>query len=61
MDQPVTSSSRSIPYRSVSSRCWARTSSPMVTFGNAPALNGGGVLLGEDEKPLANWPGSTMK
>ena len=33
----------------------------MVTFGNAPPLNGGGVLLGDDEKPLANWPGSTMK
>ncbi len=33
----------------------------MVTFGKAPPLNGGGVLLGEEENPLANWPGSTMK
>jgi hypothetical protein len=24
-------------------------------------LKGGGVLLGEDEKPLANWPGRMMK
>ena len=33
----------------------------MVTVGKAPPLKGGGVLLGEDEKPLANWPGRMMK
>jgi hypothetical protein len=33
----------------------------MVTFGNAPPLKGGGVLLGEDEKPFANCPGRITK
>ena len=42
-------------------RCWARTSSPIVTFGKAPWLNGGGVLLGELDSPLPNCPGRTMK
>lgn len=50
-----------MPKRSSSRRCWARTSSPMVTLGNAPPLNGAGVLLGEDEKPLANCPGNITK
>src|SRR5688572_13171209 len=50
-----------MPRCSVSRRCWARTSSPMVTDGKAPWLNGGGVLLGEDENPPPNCPGTTMK
>jgi hypothetical protein len=33
----------------------------MVTVGKAPPLNGGGELLGDDEKPLAKWPGRMMK
>ena len=41
--------------------CCATTSSPMMTCGKPPPLNGGGVLLGEDEKPLANWPDRMMK
>ena len=44
-----------MPKRSVTSLCWARTSSEMATGGNAPRSNGGGVLLGEEEKPSPNW------
>src|SRR6187401_871710 len=42
-------------------RCWARTSSPIETGGNAPPLNGCGVLLGDDENPPPNCPGATTK
>ena len=50
-----------MPKCSLSRRCCARTSSPIVTFGNAPLSKGGGVLLGDDENPLANCPGRIMK
>ena len=61
MDQPLTRASWLMPKCSVTRRCWARTSSEMATGGNAPRSNGGGVLLGEEEKPSPSWSGRMKK
>jgi hypothetical protein len=52
---------RLTPNRSVSSRCWQTTLSYIVTCGNAARSSGGGVLLGDEDRPLPNMFGTTMK
>src|ERR1700712_5759377 len=61
MDDPSTSSTDSMPHFSVSSRCWTSTWSWKVTGGKFGPSYGGGVLLGEDDRPLLSWLGTTMK
>ena len=50
-----------MPNFSVISRCCARTLSAAVTCGKRGPLYGSGVLLGEDDSPLPNMLGMTMK
>ena len=62
MDPPTTRASRSTPYVSRSSCSWARTSSPMRTFGNrSAAIDSSSVVCGEVESPLPIWLTTTMK
>ena len=61
MDHPMTSAMRSTPSASVSSRCWQATLSWRVTAGKRGPSKGGGVLLGEDDRPLPNMLTDTMK
>ena len=43
-----------------SRRCWQATLSKRVTVGKRGPSQGGGVLLGEDERPLPNMLTETM-
>src|SRR3712207_5653210 len=61
MEEPSTSSIDSMPHSSVSNRCWASTWSWKVTGGKCGPSNGGGVVLGEVDRPLSSWFGTTMK
>src|SRR3954451_10026539 len=61
MEEPSTSSIDSIPHCCVSSRCWASTWSWKGIRGEWGPPNGGGVLLGEVDRPLLSWFGTTMK
>ena len=52
IDPPITRASLSIPNRSVSSRCCARTSSLMVSIGNLAIGCGARVFCGDYDKSL---------
>jgi hypothetical protein len=51
----------SMPSRWVNKRYCIRTLSAKVTQGKRPRSCGGPALLGEDDKPLPNMLGMTMK
>src|SRR5215203_1224813 len=61
MEEPTTSSMDSMPHFSVMSLCWTSTWSKKVTGGKFGPSYGRGVLLGEEDRPLPSWFGTTMK
>ncbi len=50
-----------MPKCSVTSRCWASTSSTVETGGKCPRSNGTGVVDGELDIPPPSWPGQMTK
>src|SRR5919112_123675 len=56
-----TSSIDSMPHCCVSRRCWASIWSEKVIRGKWGPSKGGGVVLGEVDRPLLSWFGTTMK
>ena len=61
MEPPATSARLVSPNFSVINLCWARTSSPMRTFGKFAMPAGAGVLCGELDRPLPIWLTTMMK
>src|SRR6266702_3480651 len=61
MEKPVTRARRSRPNCSVTRRCWHRMLSYSVTDGKRARSYGGGVLLGDEDRPLPNMLGMMMK
>jgi hypothetical protein len=61
IEPPVTRARLATPKVSVSSLCWARTSSPIRTLGKLAMACGPATLCGEVDRPLPIWLTMTMK